>query len=451
MIDLGRYAKTLNGKPVAVYGLGLSGFSCVRALIAAGVTVTAWDEDKAKRSIAKAAGAKIDELIDLTGYAALVLSPGIPLHLPAPHPVVERARHTGVEIIGDIELLYRANPARKTIGITGTNGKSTTTALVGHILKECGVSAAVGGNIGKAVLDLDDADIFVLELSSYQLDLCATFAPNIAVHLNLTPDHIDRHGDLAGYVAAKMRVFRGKGHAVIGIDDQPSRDMAWQVRTAGARDVFEISVIGSVEKGADVEDGILYDAMTGEAENVVDLKEIAALPGVHNHQNAATAYAIARLVGLESSAIIAAMKTYPGLPHRMFTVRTIAGIPYINDSKATNADAASKALACYREIHWILGGVPKAGGLGGLEPLMDRIAQAYVIGQAADDFAEWLSARNVAVKKCGTLDHAVAEAHMAAQKAEHGVILLSPACASFDQFKSFEHRGQVFTDLVREL
>lgn len=451
MIDLARYVETLQGKPVAVYGLGLSGLATVRALVAAKARVYAWDDDEPKRIAAVKLGAEIDMLENLSPFAALVLSPGVPLYFPQPHPVVERARRDGVEIIGDVELLGRAGLGKKTIGITGTNGKSTTTALVGHILRSNGVSVAVGGNIGTAVLELDPADIFLLELSSFQLDLCTSFAPDIGVHINLTPDHLDRHGDMNGYMAAKMRIFAGNGHAVIGIDDEYSRRMVAQVLDAEEREVYTVSVIGSVERGVDMEDGILYDAMTGEAEEVGDLSEFANLPGVHNHQNAAIAYAVARLVGLSSEKIIEAMRTYPGLPHRLFTVRTINGINYINDSKATNADAAGKALASYADIHWIVGGKPKDGGLQGLERLMPHVKQAYVIGEAADNFSSWLIAHRVITENCGTLESALMAAHKNAQEAGHGVVLLSPACASYDQFKSFEHRGDVFTALVKGL
>lgn len=451
MIDLKHYAESLNGQPVAVYGLGLSGLATVRALLRAGISVFAWDDDEPKRIEAVKAGAEIDMLENMSGYAALILSPGVPLHFPQPHPVVEKARAAGVEIIGDIELLYRAGLGKKFVAITGTNGKSTTTALIGHILLSCGVNMAVGGNIGTAVMELDAADIFVLELSSFQLDLCRDFTPDIAVHINLTPDHLDRHGDMDGYVSAKMRIFHGPGQAVIGIDDAQSRGMLEQVKAGGQRNVYSVSVIASVDVGVDVEDGKLFDAMTGEAEEIEDLREIANLPGVHNHQNACVAYAVARLVGLPSGLIVGAMRSYPGLPHRLFTVRTINDIAYINDSKATNADAAGKALASYDHIHWIVGGRPKEGGLNGLESLMAHVQQAYVIGEASEDFSAWLIAHRVQVENCGTLEKALLAAHKNAQEEKEGVVLLSPACASYDQFKSFEHRGDIFTALVKGL
>lgn len=459
MIDLKAYASTLNEKPAAVYGLGLSGMAAVRALTAAGVPVLAWDEDAAKRTAAEQAGARIDDMFgDLHELAFLLLSPGIPLHFPAPHPVVSRAREAGVEIIGDIELLHRSGHGLKTIGITGTNGKSTTTALVGHILNDAGVRAVTGGNIGKAALDLDlaGAEVIVLELSSYQLDLCPDFSPDIAVHLNLTPDHLDRHGDLQGYMAAKMRVFRGKGQAVIGADDAPSQAMLRTVGQAGERDIYTVSTSNTAARGVFIKAGLLIDAMGTQPVEIGSLQAIKILPGVHNHQNAAAAYAVCRLMGVRSETIMAAMTRYPGLPHRMHLVRVINGVSYINDSKATNADAAAKALACYRPIYWIVGGKPKKGGLDGLEPFMERIVHAFVIGEAAGDFSRWLGSRGVPLTVCDTIECAVPEAHRMAQASRGqpggaGVVLLSPACASFDQFRSFEHRGDMFTDLVKAL
>lgn len=462
MIDLKDYAASLNQKPVAVFGLGLSGLSAIRALIAAGIKVIAWDDQDSRRADAEKAGAEIRDLqqADFSIFAVLVLAPGIPLSFPEPHPVVLQAREAGIAIVGDIELLHLSGHGRKTIGITGTNGKSTTTALIGHVLKRCGIDTVVAGNIGHAALDIDlpqrEQSAIVLELSSYQLDLCTNFTPDIAIHLNLTPDHIDRHGDLAGYIDAKMRIFNGKGAAIIGIDDGPSLQMMERVQKAGKREVFLVSTTMRLTGGVFVENGILFDAMSGPAVEIGSLAALNTLPGVHNHQNIAAAYVAARLMGLHPELILKAMESYPGLPHRLFMIRHINGVGYINDSKATNADAAGKALACYKNIYWILGGKPKAGGLDGLEPYMDRIVQAYVIGEAMDDFSLWLKNHGVAFTRSETLDRAVADAHTLAQKNRGqpggaGVVLLSPACASFDQFQSFEHRGRVFTDLVLAL
>ncbi len=462
MIDLKAYAIETDGKPVAVLGLGLSGLSTVRALVAAGVAVVAWDDNADAREAAQQEGATIEDLsnVDLTGFANLILAPGIPLHFPKPHPVVLRAREAGVDVIGDIELLHRSGHGLKTIGITGTNGKSTTTALLGHVLKRCGVANVIGGNIGKAVLDLslphDAHNVIVLELSSYQLDLCDRFAPDIALHLNLTPDHIDRHGDVDGYIAAKMRIFNGAGQAIIGVDDAASFEMLQNVQKAGQREAHAISVTKKITGGVYVENSILHDALFGDAVEIGSLGALSTLHGTHNHQNVAAAYTIARLLGIKGQAILKAMETYPGLPHRMFTVRQINGVSYVNDSKATNADAAARALSCYKNIYWIVGGKAKEGGLSGLEPFMDRVRCAFVIGEAAGEFSDWLKNYNVAFTVSETLDRAIHAAHELAQESRGQpggmeAVLLSPACASFDQFRSFEHRGDVFTEIVKML
>lgn len=428
MIDLTSYARTLNNRPVAVYGLGRSGLACVRALCAAGISVAAWDDHAGQRQQAADAGATIDPMEDLAGFAALVLSPGIPLHFPTPHPVVLRARAAGVEVIGDIELLHRAGHGLKTVGITGTNGKSTTTALLGHVLNRCGIGAVIGGNIGTPVmaLDLSGAQVIVLELSSYQIDLCPDFTPDVAVLLNLTPDHIDRHGSMGGYIAAKERLFAGAGAAIICTDDVDSAALADRVQ---GRTLHRVS----------------FNDAPAQA-------PASTLRGEHNRQNIAAVTMAAHLCGAGKADILSALADFPGLPHRMYPVRTIGEVAYINDSKATNADAAGKALACFDSIYWIVGGKAKEGGLNGLEPLMGRVAHAFTIGAAAESFAAWLEHNKVPFTPCGTIDRAVGAAHAMAQKAgEKSVVLLSPACASFDQFTSFEHRGDVFTALVREL
>lgn len=460
MIDLKVLKRELDDKPVAVFGLGLSGLATVRALTAAGIGVAAWDDNPQSCEEAKKAGATIQNLLDanLSSHAFLVLSPGIP-YAVKPHPVVTKARDAGIDIIGDIELFHRAHPDAVTVGVTGTNGKSTTTALIGHILTHAGLPAQIGGNIGRAVLDLEtppENSIVVLELSSYQLDLCKTFSPTHAVHLNLTLDHIDRHGTLQSYADAKMRIFRGPGKAIIGVDDANSLSMFGKVHKAGGRDLYAVSVTQKVTRGVYVENNTLFDALGSEAAEAGNLAGCKTLNGLHNHQNAAAAYAVCALMGVKPETILAAMATYPGLPHRMFLTRVINGVAYINDSKATNADAAGKALGCYRNIYWILGGKAKEGGLNGLEPYTGNIRQAYVIGEASEDFATWLHNHGVAVNRCETLDRAVTEAHRMAQSERGqpggtGVVLLSPACASFDQFKSYEHRGDAFTGLVQNL
>lgn len=471
MIDVKKYVETLEGKPVAVLGLGISNMAAVKALLKAGAEVWAWDDEELRRKDAESLGAAVCNLAEaeLRDCCCLVLSPGI-AHT---HPAVVMAKEAGLELVCDIEILHRSGHGRRTIGITGTNGKSTTTALIGHILNENGIKAAVGGNIGKPVLGLKlpprapmtakpsesgDADkngVIVMEISSFQLELCPTFAPEIGVHLNLSPDHLDRHGSMENYAAAKQRIFRGPGKAVIGMDDDWSKKIYKAIEDAGERECFPISSSGSLKDGVYVEDGRLYEAMFGDPVEISEMT-IASLPGVHNHQNAAAAYAVTRLVGLEPEAIMAAMRTFPGLNHRQYLVRTINGVAYVNDSKATNAAAAARALASYKNVYWIAGGRPKEGGLSGLEPYVEHIRHVFLIGEAMDNFGAWLNNHGVAHNFCSTLELAVAEAHRMAQGERGqpggtGTVLLSPACASFDQFKNFEERGDRFAALVGDL
>lgn len=459
MIDLEHFASTLQRKPVAVFGLGLSGIATVKALRRVNVEVLAWDDNAANHDEPRRAGATLVPLSaeELSECACLVLAPGIPL-VHKPHPVVEAARSVNTPIIGDIEILHRCGYTRRTIGVTGTNGKSTTSALIAHIINIIGGNAALGGNIGVPALALElppPDGVFVLELSSYQLDLCPTFAPDIAVLLNVTPDHIDRHGSMENYIAAKEKIFRGKGDAVIAVDDDITAEI-FKKYADGSRDLVPVSVSSRTPGGVYVEGNVLFDDMDDKNVEIGSLAGITTLAGRHNHQNTAAAYAAARLAGLAPEEIFEAIKTYPGLPHRQYPVRVINGVIYINDSKATNADSTAKALACHRNIYWILGGRPKEGGLNGLEPYMDRIRRAFLIGEAADDFAAWLEKHGVAYEISGSLDVAVLSAHRAAQKDRGqpggaGTVLLSPACASFDQFKSFEDRGAQFTYLVESI
>ena len=453
MIDVKKFVDTLDGKPVAVLGLGISNIAAVKALLKAGASVVAWDDREENRAGVDAPMADLAQEY-LGAYACLVLAPGI----AHDHPAVRLAKDAGVEILCDIEILHRCGHGCKTVGITGTNGKSTTTALIGHILNENGIKAAVGGNIGKPVLDLmlpPKDGVIVMEMSSFQLELCPAFAPDIAVHLNLSPDHLDRHGTMEGYAEAKMRIFRGPGKAVIGTDDEWSTKLFKIVAESGARECFPIATSGILKDGVYVENSMLCEAMYGDPVEIGEMN-MASLPGVHNHQNAAAAYTAARLLGLEPEAIMAAMQTFPGLEHRQYLVRTINGVAYVNDSKATNAAAAGRALASYKNIYWIAGGRPKEGGLNGLEPYVGHIRHAFLIGEAMDDFGTWLDNHGVTHHFCTTLDIAVAEAHRLAQSERGqpggtGMVLLSPACASFDQFKSFEQRGDRFTALVNVL
>lgn len=453
------------GKKVAVFGLARTGISAARSLRQGGAEVLAWDDDAQKRQGAKAKlGGDLalsdPAAMDWSAVAALVLSPGVPLHFPAPHAIVAQARAAGCEIIGDGELFLRARrtdfAGAKLVMVTGTNGKSTTTALIGHLLREAGRAVQVGGNIGTAVLDLDvlgDGGIYVLEMSSYQLDLISPPAADVAVWLNITPDHIDRHGDLAGYVAAKRKIFAGHGAhsaAVIGADDPYSADVYAQLRQQGARAIAITIVNPPAPDGVYVENGILYDAQSGAARKIADLKLFTRLPGAHNWQNAAAAYAACKALGISQAQIVQGLASFAGLAHRMEDVGRIGGVRFINDSKATNADATMRALACYDAVYVILGGVPKEGGIDSLTPFFPRIRKAYLIGDAAQAFGKTLQGR-VAYQQCGDLTNAVAASHADAAKDKEAVVLLSPACASFDQFANFEARGDAFRQLVARL
>ena len=454
MIDL----TALPERSFAVLGLGRSGRVAAAALLAAGKRVVAWDDSPAARANAAGDGIPVADPIE-QGFAcidALVLSPGIPHRHPAPHPVVARARTAGLDPIGDIELLIRAEPAARYVGITGTNGKSTTTALIGHILARSGLAAQVGGNLGPPVLGFRPfaaGEICVLELSSYQLELTPSLAAEVAVLINISADHLERHGGFDGYVAAKRRIFARTpaGIAathVIGIDDAASREIYRRRRGLGAARVVPISIRERPSGGVFAADGRLWDALEGEAP-VLDLARAQALPGEHNAQNAAAAYAVGRTLGLGRGAIVAAILDFPGLAHRQERIGTVAGVTYVNDSKATNPDAAARALASYRSIYWIAGGRPKEGGLAAVDAYLDRIRHAFLIGEAAPMFAQALADR-VPLTRAGTLPEAVAAARRLAEAEAlpDATVLLSPACASFDQFENFEARGDAFRAIV---
>lgn len=444
----------------AVMGLGKSGAAAARALARAGATVLAWDDTEAGRSHVR--GMAGVELVDLAarGLAevdALILSPGIPHTFPEPHPVAVDAKARDLSIIGDVELLLRAMPDRRVVAITGTNGKSTTTALIGHILAEAGLNVEVGGNLGRPALEFEDPGrdgVLVLELSSYQLELTPSLAPTVAVWLNITPDHIERHGTLAGYIAAKRRIFAHQSPgsvAVVGVDDEPSHEVAEKLRRDGAR-LIEISGHEQVVGGLYADHGVLIDARTGQPRRMLELDRAPALPGVHNAQNAAAAAAACLALGLNRDVIAQAITTFPGLAHRQERVAVSGGVTYVNDSKATNADAAARALACYDPIYWIAGGRAKEGGVEPLAPLFGRVKRAYLIGESAGTFVRQIGDACPTVL-CRTLDSAVRQAHADAQAdgLRGATVLLSPAAASFDQFPNFEVRGQQFSALVHEL
>jgi UDP-N-acetylmuramoylalanine--D-glutamate ligase len=447
------------GLPVAVFGLGRSGLSAARALAAADAEVWAWDDSEDSRAKAADAGVPLVDLYgcDWSELTSLVLSPGVALDHPEPHAVVTLARAAGCEVIGDIELLVRCMRDARYIGITGTNGKSTTTALVGHILEFAGQEVAVGGNIGTPVLDLEPLanGTYVLEMSSYQIDLTVSLTCDVAALLNITPDHIDRHGDFDSYVAVKRRIFHRQTEprvAVICVDDEPCRQIADALEDIGDQRVIPVAVGRAVAGGVYVLDGTLHDDTEGHGVAVIDLGEVAALPGEHNWQNAAAAFAVVRASHVPAPVAAACLRSFPGLAHRMERLAVIDGVAYVNDSKATNAASAARALACFEVIYWIAGGRAKQGGIAGLETWFPRIAHAFLIGEAAADFAAALGDAT-SHELCGDLDAAVAKA---AAKARHegragAVVLLSPACASFDQFADFEARGEAFRALVAAL
>ncbi|THD81246.1 MAG: UDP-N-acetylmuramoyl-L-alanine--D-glutamate ligase [Phenylobacterium sp.] len=453
------------GKTVAVFGLARTGLAAARALIAGGANVALWDEKPQARAAAEAEGLPLVDLTsaDWSGFAAIMLSPGVPLTHPEPHWTVRKARAAGVEIVGDIELFARTVNAApehkrpKIVAITGTNGKSTTTALVGHICAQAGRDVRIGGNIGYGVLGLEDMHggaVYVLELSSYQLDLTSSLKPDVAVLLNISPDHLDRHGGMEGYVAAKRRVLlnQGKGDtAVIGVDDPWGQQICTEITAANRRTIVPVSASKAMSRGVYALDGLLYDATGERAVEVADLKRARSLPGRHNWQNAAAAYSAAKGLGIDAAEAAEHLMSFPGLAHRMETVGHVGKVRFINDSKATNADAARQAMMSYPKFYWIAGGQPKEGGIGVLSDLFGRIEKAYLVGDAATVFAEVLRGKAPAVIS-GAIETATAQAYADASASGHeAIVLLSPACASFDQFTDFEQRGEAFRAAVQRL
>ena len=486
------------GQRVAVFGLGRSGVTAARALAAGGGTPILWDDGVSGRMQAQAEGFAVEDLTaaDWSAFAALVLSPGAPLTHPRPHWAVDKARAACVPVIGDLELFARAIAALpraqrpKVVAITGTNGKSTTTALIGWVLKQAGLTVHVGGNIGIGVLALPEPTpeaVYVIEASSYQLDLTDSFAPDVAILTNISPDHLDRHGGMEGYVAAKRRIFTHAGLALVGVDEAWGRAAYDQLRIAD-RQVISISTVPSPLAGeggsrSETDEGVFGRPATSDGADAaasshpspsdpptpprgegylarpgsliigdqqVDLSAARSLPGRHNAQNAAFAYAAARAVGVSHEQAVEGLLTFPGLAHRMEAVGRLGEVSFINDSKATNADAARQALASYERVFWIAGGRAKDGGIDDLRDLFPRIARAYLIGEAAEDFAGALGAVPHLVAR--TMEAAVQAAAADAQ-VEGGpqVVLLSPACASFDQYPDFEARGEAFRAAVLNL
>ncbi|MEO0635711.1 MAG: UDP-N-acetylmuramoyl-L-alanine--D-glutamate ligase [Pseudomonadota bacterium] len=449
-------ARSFAGRRVALFGLGGSGLASASALIAGGADVVAWDDNPASVAMARERGLTCEDLrtIDLTACAALVLAPGVPLTHPAPHWSVDLAAAAELPMIGDVELFQRELVAfgnsAKLVAITGTNGKSTTTALIGHILRQAGEVVRVGGNIGTAVLELEPPTpgaIYVVECSSYQIDLAPGLAPDVGILLNITPDHLDRHGTMEHYCEVKSRLIHGAKTAIVAVDDSASSQIA---RDRSSKEgLIRVSAGSVLESGVFADGPEIYRAAGTVRSSVATLETASSLAGPHNAQNAAAAVVACLDLGVEPTAIQAGLNSFPGLAHRMERVGERNGVLFVNDSKATNAEAAAPALAAFDAIHWIAGGVPKAGGI---EPLTDRfghVAKAYLIGEAAADFAGTLSAHNVEFEISGTMEQAVKSAAAHAKSGE--VTLLSPCCASFDQFRNFEVRGDAFRQAVLAL
>ncbi|WP_045837330.1 UDP-N-acetylmuramoyl-L-alanine--D-glutamate ligase [Hyphomicrobium sp. 99] len=459
-------AKSFEGKSVAVFGLGASGIAAAESLRDGGAVVAAWDDGIPARDAAIAKDIPLADLsrADWSEFAALVLAPGVPLTHPEPHWTVKKARENGVEIIGDIEIFTRErashSPGAPFIAITGTNGKSTTTALIAHILRHAGLDVQMGGNIGRPILTLDPPEpgrFHVIEMSSFQIDLTPTLAPTVGVMLNVTPDHLDRHGTIEGYAAVKERVVKGADIAAVGIDDEYG--LAMLKRRIAAGPAIAFSAEKSIAPGYSLfDDTIVCSNREGLAVKLGSLKGIPTLRGRHNGQNALAAVAAVRecLNALGRSTDLdwqGALSSFPGLPHRLEEIGRLGKALFVNDSKATNADSTEKALGSFpRDIYWILGGKPKAGGIESLTPYFRRISKAYLIGEAADAFAQTLEGK-VPFVRSGTLDEAVWAASSDAQSSAGAepVVLLSPACASYDQFRNFEVRGESFRGLVASL
>jgi UDP-N-acetylmuramoylalanine--D-glutamate ligase len=446
--------RPFSGQRIAVVGLGRAGLPAALRLAGWGAEVTAWDDGAAQCEAAERAGLALRDLsAGAFAFDALLLSPGIPHSFPAPHRIAARARAAGLPILADVEFLFRAVRAAgsqaRFIGITGTNGKSTTTALIHHLLQGAGRVSEVGGNLGPAALGLNilgSEGSYTLEMSSYMLERIATIRFNLAVMLNISQDHLDRHGSMADYAAAKANIFARQlpdDLGVLGQDDELSTGMAPALRAR----LVPISGLRRVPGGIWAEGSSLRD----EAGEIAELRTAPALPGSHNAQNAAAAAAVVLDAGLTRAQVAAGLASFPGLPHRQERVGTLAGVTFVNDSKATNADSAARALASYDRVVWIAGGMAKEGGIESLAPLFPRIARAVLIGRDAALLAATLAAHGVPHEVADTLDAAVPAAAAMARAGAAPVVLLSPACASFDQFSGFDARGDRFRTLVQGL
>jgi UDP-N-acetylmuramoylalanine--D-glutamate ligase len=453
-------ATRFKGRRIALFGLARSGLACAAALVAGGAEVVACDDGADARAAAAAAGIPVGDLAaaDFGEFSALVLSPGIPLTHPRPHWSVDKARAAGIEVIGDTEVFIReiAGTGSRLVAITGTNGKSTTTALTGHVLRAAGLDAHVGGNIGTAVFQLPPpapGRVYVLELSSYQIDLTPGLKPDAAVLMNLTPDHLDRHGTMAGYAAVKARIFARQSTgdvAICSVDDSWSAAIAKALPAASTHVPF--SVLEPLADGIGACDGVLEERRGGALLARLDLHGLNALRGRHNWQNACAAYGAGRAMGVDAAAIAAGFSSFPGLAHRMEQVGQQGKVIFVNDSKATNADAAEKALLSFDTIYWIVGGLMKAGGIEPLRPLFGKVVRAYLIGRDAPALAATLEG-GTPYRMCGTIEQATEAAarDARADNRRDAVVLLSPACASFDQFPNFEVRGDAFRKAVQAL
>jgi UDP-N-acetylmuramoylalanine--D-glutamate ligase len=451
---------TFAGKRVAVFGLGNSGLLAARALKEGDADVIAFDDSEKTISAARAAGLKVEDLrgLDWSKISALVLAPGVPLTHPEPHWSVKLARKAGVEVIGDIELFCRermkSGAECPLVAITGTNGKSTTTALIAHVINNAGLDAQMGGNIGVPVLALEPfraKRAYVLEVSSYQIDLAPSLRPTVGILLNVTEDHLDRHGSMENYAAIKERLpanVEAGGTAVIDVDDAYTRAAAERIERAGKK-VVRISVAGKLSDGYYAEGTQILHSIGGKPQTVAQLAGIGSLRGAHNAQNAACAVAACVAIGLDTAAIQQGLASFPGLAHRMQQVGRKGNVLFVNDSKATNADSAAKALASFHDIFWIAGGKPKTGGIVSLAEFFPRIRKAFLIGEAAAEFAGTLGGKvphEINKVMAAAIEAAARDA--AASGVKEAVVLLSPACASFDQYPNFEVRGKAFTDIV---